>query len=422
MSAVSLYCQNSVYGPESCYEKQTEEQRTVVANKIVEICKKCIASRDSRLVYKKTSLGATGTTLLCSISGELLREYDIREIDLPPFLRGGDQKVPFSFQGINVLLKYVKRDFAYNERFCAEFLKKFGFETPDLFISDKVEGYDIRGSALGDDNLLAFMYAFPGATLHSLVNTMALYQISESCYQQVLCDIGKVVIFDLLIANEDRFFRYDVNTPEKIIKFINQGNIMFNLKPTNDHKTARTWEATYYIDNTTKPQLCPLAKSVSTSVLSLGGSLFASQDEEFDWEDEEEDTIEPNPIIAKPIDLERFSQAFAYYTDESHHGELAEVVAEGIRDYLVKMQQRNVDQNLFTGSEEVLIRFQNMEFLKPALEEGFRKGIQLLKEQTFNLDDFIQEVKQITGAKNSFCQKTIDMINLSLKVPQLTAL
>lgn len=408
MSATQLSfpCSSSEF--RICYENQSLEQRTETVNKIIEICKKMCSTRDSSFGFEKTCLGATGTTFLCSIRGNLLGDYAINAMDLPRCLRDKDNTPFLDSLGANVLLKYVKKDLAYNERFCAEFLKKFGFETPDLYFSDQIEKSDIRGLAIGDSNVLVCMYEFPAATLNSLVITGVLYQLSLIDFQNVLFDIGQIVIFDLLIANEDRFFRYDTTTPGKIIKFINEGNIMFNLSPVSDRSNQRVWKSTYYIDNTTKSQLCPQIIDQISNLVDLKGSIFACDSGS---EDQSSDELDSKIVDANFIELDKFTQAFTYYADEIHHDELAEIVGSGIRDFLM---QTNDDE-----LSEHEASFQDLELLKNSLKGGFKKAVITLNERTVDVDHFIHDAEQTIGVQNSFCQITIDLIKLAIRSLQV---
>lgn len=92
------------------------------------------------------------------------------------------------------------------------------------------------------------MDAFPGGDLGHLIETRALFKLSKEDWMQALTLFGKVAIFDLLLANDDRFYRISPPLPfDDAPPFCNRGNIMLHL-PLQDTE-SRTLSEIFCIDN-----------------------------------------------------------------------------------------------------------------------------------------------------------------------------
>jgi hypothetical protein len=99
------------------------------------------------------------------------------------------------------------------------------------------------------------MTCVDGANLQNRIDLGSLFKLKENCWNSLLQSFGQVAVYDLLLANHDRFYRRELDfdlkgngngflrSPLNADSFINSGNIMLSLD------IDRNLEKVFCIDN-----------------------------------------------------------------------------------------------------------------------------------------------------------------------------
>lgn len=281
------------------------------------------------------------------------------------------------------ILKLIRKEHSLNARICSFALEKFGMKTPDLFdfgaegalfdhmqnvLQDAVDEKEVTKEHQENhkDSSFAYMCAFPGADLDHMIKTGALFNLSDSSWEQVLEGFGLISVFDLVIANMDRFYEptlgknLDSTKPEENGVYVNcnAGNVMIHA-PLLAHG-SRQIENLYCIDNSSFPEL-------------------------FDGDDE---------AIEKQ--LKSYRDAFSHFRLPEKQKFLAEAVFEGITIEVSRGKSKNENYEKFIEKKTAL----------PALIRGIAEGYNKLQsidynkfkvelKQRFNYDDDLKNEKPV---------------------------
>jgi hypothetical protein len=379
------------------YAKVNDENETV--RKIMRICWDALNNDCFKKI--RSSSGVTGITYICQLTRQALIDNDVQESDLPFFARV-DEIDRDTQKDLLFILKSLNKESAENEKFCADLFRKFELNTPRLYFvgSEKIKG-NVTGQSLiekihgtvGDSNELIFMFGFEATTLKDLITSKALFELKTEDLEKIFSTMGQVAIFDLLIANDDRFFRHNSENPSRVGKFLNEGNIMFDLKITGNKE--RTFSQAFIIDNATTQNLKPL---IETSYEDMDFNNLFGEDNL-----NPEDMQSPTPS-AKTLskDFAPYSEAFEYYTNTQNQPEFSQVIAEGFIDG-VNQLIKNTNNNNFLLEDE-LPGF-NIPFIQKQIEVGF--DIALKKIQTSG--DF-----EFEDIESEYCKTTSNLISSAL--------
>lgn len=182
----------------------------------------------------KSSNGVTDVTFIC--------------LKLPPECCADQKPVKF-------VLKLMFPSLGANYRICSKALEILGMRTPKIYIFDNsapcYEETVKKVSAIFKvtrDYHLGFMQAFPGADLKQLILSGALFNVGKEGWQNFLAACGETAVYDLVIANGDRFFRPENNGKVEMSEpYCNPGNIMLDIPVSENGE--RIFKGAYCIDN-----------------------------------------------------------------------------------------------------------------------------------------------------------------------------
>jgi hypothetical protein len=206
---------------------------------------------------KATSLGASGFTFICTVPGKSL---SLSDQDITTLAFDGEpdiHKTPFQF-----VLKWAHHHELYNEQFCASIFDHFKLKAPNIRVIDNpgildrkiVEVMQREKRSFANISIfgIEFMRAFKGATLRSHVKMSRIEALEDEEKKEIFNDIGKGAILDLLIGNEDRFFRLKDSGDGFGGPFVNPGNFMLELPLVAvQGDVKRRLKAVHFIDSTT---------------------------------------------------------------------------------------------------------------------------------------------------------------------------
>jgi hypothetical protein len=229
------------------------------------------------------------------------------------------------------------------------------------------------------NKLVTYMEAFRGGDFGHLIETGALFKLNSEDWSKALSYFGKVAIFDLMLANSDRFYRFEsVNIAPQFAKpFCNKGNIMLHIPLAGEDK--RELKEIFCIDNASSNVLQPTRHN----------------------------TFPP----AKEKYLAKFLEALLYFSHPDNHKTFAALIYEGLMIPIRPAAE--------TLSDEKKALFSNKDFLVEAISKGIEEGVEALK--TVDEDTFIAQLKlpqdetDCNDTSILFCNKIIKHMSSCLK-------
>ncbi len=391
--------------------------------KILGVSYHSLVGGDKAFDYVRSSNGSTGITYISQIQRQALVNHNIPESSLPIFARLPNEEDRESQKGLNFILKYVNKDNAANEKYCSELFKQFQFNAPDLafvgseLISARSTGRDLmramHRSELGDNGELVFMFAFEGADFNSMLKLQSFFNLTDESFKNLLADMGEIAVFDLLIGNDDRFFRNQETNPRRIQSFCNYGNIMFKLKWTEDAKHELV--ETYSIDNATSARLKPKVARFDTESDEESQSLFGlfGNGSSNDRDDVEDDIPMDVPCVLHADRADNtpssFAEAFSYYTSAENKEEFIQILADG---YL-KSIKSYTPKDIAANAESI---FLNELLVKECFGKGYDRA--MTKLAVADTSQIFRDLDLKTDSDNPYCQVTKEMLQFCLRIKQ----
>jgi len=160
------------------------------------------------------------------------------------------------------ILKFTAPCLNLSARVNSVALQRLGMKAPTFYSWDTDAAINKKVSTIVKERFsyttaekhFTFMEAVPGADLGHLISTRALFKLTKEDWYRCLNLCGKVAVFDLLLANDDRFYRphplYGIEEPPI---FCNKGNLMLHLPLVE--KERRTLDDVFCIDNASTSNL-----------------------------------------------------------------------------------------------------------------------------------------------------------------------
>ncbi len=302
--------------------------------------------------------------------------------------------LPDENRTLKFVVKYIHPSQSANTRLCSAVVERLGLQSSKVYVVDpQYSGFSAKGKIMKLLSInsrykkhdFAFMSAFSGANIGNLIENREFFRMDEHSIGRMLTLFGKVAVFDLMMGNDDRFYRPNtefIDNPAAVDPFINSGNIMLELKATSEN--TRELSNVFCIDNTSSARL----------------NALLNKKREVDFEEE------------KQLYLTSFFKAFSYFKD--HNVEFASKIYEGI------LSEANSEANKENLSEEEKKHcFFNGPLMVKYLAEGVRAGYDQLKVQKSELPGFMQGcVATIAPSEqgNFFCKKILELANSCLQV------
>lgn len=243
--------------------------------------------------------GATGFTFLCSMRAE---------------------------ESTGFVLKWQSEARAKNERLCTALVQKFGFSTPDMcIVEDEELSRDLVVFARNEKPsmpepgqseryplALIAMNRFKASTFKEVVKKGEFFSLPLADQEQIFHAFGKIIVFDLLVGNDDRIVRIEKNWKDAIAEafescsleskpMMNYGNVMLEIERVDSQAHLRH---IHFIDNASNPNLFKTKPVIENEIDFFCRDLFGA-----DGDSLLEDP--PAPIL-KTIDLkEKYQQLFS---------------------------------------------------------------------------------------------------------------
>ncbi len=267
-----------------------------------------------------------------------------------------DSSDPDTFKFV---LKLMYPSLSPNYRICSKALEILGMKTPKIFIFDdaspcyktameKIPPPPARPYHLG------FMCAFEGADLTQLIASGAIGKLIPGDWETLLMHCGKIAVYDLLIANDDRFYQPSSAGPPTTSRTkCNAGNIMLEIPLLENDK--RTLKTLFCIDNS------------SSSILRL-------QPGQHDYS-----TSKKNYLL-------KFFEAFKFFYLMQNRSAFAEIIFRGIKEQLKGQCELTKDTAV------------------TAIAQGIGEGYKKLSET--NINTFIAEINQTLNSSPSTVEGT----------------
>ncbi len=206
-----------------------------------------------------------------------------------------------------------------NERICALFLRQFGLSTPQIeIVNDTALECALANTAKKTERgmeihnrIALFMPCFEAATLKDIMGKTEL-GLNKADFKMLWHALGESIIFDLIIGNDDRLFKFKMNgdLPE-LEAAINAGNVMcaLNRHDISEHSitTRINIKAIHLIDNSSNRYLLKLPK-LEESDLDMGSMLCGNED----TAPEEDRKIEAETSIEDSVDADKADAQLKY--------------------------------------------------------------------------------------------------------------
>ncbi len=298
---------------------------------------------------------------------------------------------------IKFVTKYIHPALSANTRLCSAVFNRLGLQSPKIYVVDSnYTNFLPRGKIgafMGVDKQkygkhdFAFMNAFDGADIGGVINNLSFFHLKEKCVSSLLKTFGTVAVYDLILGNDDRFYRpsYElIDDPSAVEPFINNGNVILEIKLDCDfnYKLFNV----FCIDNTSSNRL----------------KSYLTKNKTLEFEE------------CKQVYLNSFLKAFVYF--KSNEDKFAEKIYAGIYSEAIKVFNA-LSEDEKNDFKEVPAFFEK-NFAIGCLQEGIKLGYKELSNQKPQLCDFMKsclETIKPAAEGELLCKKILELADLCLQ-------
>ncbi len=366
-------------------------------NRILRVFRDCLRDSDPNTTLIPPVQGATGFTFLCSMET--------------------DEEV------LDCVLKWQNSDQARNEALCTEVVRKYGFSTPKMLIIEdptlvkELARFAIEQRAAmppveskGEYPLtLIAMNLLKAVTFKEAIKTGAFFRLPPSEQEEIFSSFGKMIVFDLLIGNDDRIIRIEKELSDEALQsfeghaiplaktpVMNYGNVMLEFARKEPVASLRQ---IHFIDSASNPNLCK-GPQVEEEFPSFGLNSF------FDGEDETQQEADAVDYEKQALDHKaRYDRLFssAFQKVFSHPEAFAEhalaSISRAIEEVTSALPELSpIWQQMLAEKKEGMIQ---------ALLLGIKEGIKTLLLDQGNL---IKGLDLITDGRLKLIRKNIEFL------------